>query len=212
LLASVDTQKMATDIDLPVPATTSAVRRFIASALAFSYGYILFILWFNPLVTLSTQTEGDSDRLMWISLGVSFVVMIVSILCIPRRYYNLRPFERGGRIYRRFGVRQFRYIVGEGEGIQRVARWIDPQWQSFLSKRSYEDREKWTRLVEAVHIGMIFLSLPFIGLAYYRGFTTLATVYLLSNIPFNIWPVLLLRYSRGKLLRISKLQSKRPPL
>ena len=152
---------------------------------------------------------GRSNRSLWIALALSIVFYFVSLTIIPRRYYNLQPFEQDGRLYRRLGMRQFRYIVGEGEGIQKLARRIDPQWQSTLSKLSYDERIKWTQTAEWIHISMIFLSLPLIALAYRRGFTTFATLYLLSNIPFNIYPILLQRYTRAKLLRICNLQSNR---
>jgi hypothetical protein len=167
----------------------------------------MFIAWFNPLLILSTRTDDDSQRTLWIALAVSAFFFLISLLLVPRRYYNLLPFERDGRLYRRIGVKRFRYIVGEGEGIQRLARRIDPHWQASHSKLSYGDRLAWTIMPECVHIGMIFLSLPLIALAYHRGSSTLATVYLLSNIPINIYPILLQRYTRAKLLRIQELQS-----
>ncbi len=170
---------------------------------------LLFIAWFNPLLIVSTHTPGGSNRTLWIALALSIVFYFVSLTIIPRRYYNLQPFEQDGRLYRRMGVRQFRYIVGEGEGIQKLARRIDPQWQSTLSKLSYDERIKWTQTAEWVHVGLTFLSLPLIALAYHRGSTTFATLYLLSNIPFNIYPILLQRYTRAKLLRICNLQSNR---
>jgi hypothetical protein len=193
--------------DLAIAPSASALRRRLASAVASSYGYLLFVAWFNPLLILSTRTHDGSQQLLWIALGVSAIFYFFSLMLIPRRYYNLQPFERDGRLYRRLGVKRFRYIVGEGEGIQRLARLIDPHWQAPLAKKTYDERMRWTITPEWVHLGMLFLSLPLIALAYYRGFTGLATFYLVSNIPFNIYPVLLQRYTRGKLLRICQRQS-----
>jgi hypothetical protein len=198
---------MSTDVEQVLAPPSSRLRRFLASAIATSYGFLLFIAWFNPLLILSTHTPDGSQRTLWTALAALGVVFLPWLFLIPRRYFKLQPFERDGRLYRRLGVKRFRYVVSEGEGIQRLARRIDPNWRAPLTKLSYEDRIKWTQIPEWVHLGLIFLSLPLIALLYYRGFTTLASLYLLSNIPINIYPILLLRYTRAKLLRIRALQA-----
>jgi len=187
----------------------SAFRRGVAAAISTCYGYLLFVLWFCPALLIATHERGGSDRRLWMTLGAASASFFVVIFLLPKNYFQIWPFERDGRVYRRLGVRRVRYFAGHGDGIQKLVRAIDPNWQCPLAKLSTEKWMEWTRTAEWVHIAAIGMSIPLIGVAYYRGFTSLATVVLLSNIPFNVYPVLLQRYTRAKLSRIQECELRR---
>ncbi len=199
---------MSSDVVIPTTAATSQLRRFFASAVKFCYGCILIAIWgIVPILLLISVDEGSNT--IWITLALSFLAYIVCLFIIPKSYYDLRPFEMDGRIYRRLGVRQFRYIVGDGDGIQRLAQRIDPLWQCGLTKLSNEKWIERTCVTECIKLALIVFTLPAVAIAYYGGHTILASLLLLSNIPYQIYPILLQRYTRAKLLRITQLRNKR---
>ena len=59
---------------------------------------------------------------------------------------------------------------------------------------------------EAIHWGFIFGTTPLIMLAFYQGYFVMGWLYLLLNIPINVYPILLKRYTRAKLMRIAELR------
>lgn len=199
---------MSSDVAIPTTAPTSQLRRFFAVAVRASHVCILFALWiWVPVLLVIAAAENPS--IVWITVALSFLVYIVCIFSIPKSYYDLRPFEMDGRVYRRLGVHKFRYIVGDGDGIQRLAQRIDPAWQCKLTKLSNEKRIERTCVTECIKLALIVFTLPTVAIAYYGGHTILASLLLLLNIPYQIYPIFLQRYTRAKLLRIGHLRNKR---
>ena len=131
---------------------TAKLRRSLASAMVSSYGYLLFIVWAVPQSVLFMQIGKESPSLVWTGL-VPMTILPFGFQLLPSRLYDLQKFECDGRLYRRLGVRRVRFVAGLGEGIQKLARVIDPHWQSPLAKLSPETRINWTRLTEGIHWG-----------------------------------------------------------
>ena len=200
--------QLSSDVATPTTAPTSQLRRFCALAVKFCYAGILIAIWgIVPILLLLSVDEGSNT--VWITLALSFLVYIVCIFSIPKSYYDLRPFEMDGRVYRRLGVRKFRYLVGDGDGIQRLAQRIDPLWRCKLTKLSNEKWIERTCVTECIKLALIVFTLPAVAIAYYGGHPILASILLLLNIPYHIYPILLQRYTRAKLLRIGHLRNKR---
>ena len=132
----------------------------------------------------------------------------VCLVSIPQSYYELRPFEVDGRFYRRLGVHKFRYLVVDGDGIQRLMQRIDPHWQCGLTKLSNEEWIERTRGTEWIKLALMGSTLDH-RLAYSRGRPILLSLILLWNIPSSVYPILLQRYTREKLIRIAQLRNKR---
>jgi len=183
----------------------SPFRRWLASVVESSWAAILIACWVGPPLSFVFNVLEDSPTRSW-SLLALMTAMFFSCFLIPKRYFELWKFERDGRLYRKLGVRQLRWFADHGEGIQAVVRRIDPGWQNPVSKskRSIESWIKYTQTAEAVHWGWLLATIPAIVLAYYVGKPVFATVYVFANIVVNIWPIMLQRYSRAKLLAIGK--------
>ena len=184
------------------------LRRVVASAIVASYGYLLFLVWAVPQSVLFMEFGKESPSLVWTAI-VPMVILPFGFQLLPRRLYDLQNFEHDGRFYRRLGVRSIRFGVGMGEGIQKLARVIDPKWQNPLAKLSSQERINWTRGAEGIHWGFLIGSLPFIAMTFYLGYTTFGIVFCIVNVPFNIYPIMLQRYTRGKLLRIDRARASR---
>jgi hypothetical protein len=200
--------QVSSDVAIPTTAPTSQLRRFFAVAVNFCYLGILIAIW-GCVPILLLISVADRPNIVWITLALSFLVYIVCLFIIPKSYYDLRPFEMDGRVYRRLGVRKFRYIVGDGDGVQWLVKRIDPGWQCALTKLSNEKWIERTCVTECIKLALIVFTLPIVAIAYYGGHTILASLLLLLNIPYQIYPILLQRYTRAKLLRIGELRNKR---
>jgi hypothetical protein len=190
---------------------TPKLRGVVASAIVSSYGYLLFLVWAVPQSVLFMEFGEESPSLVWTAI-VPMVILPFGFQLLPRRLYDLQNFEHDGRFYRRLGVRRICFFAGMGEGIQKLARVIDPQWKNPLGKLSPLERINWTRGAEGIHWGFLIGSAPLIALTFYLGHTTFGIVFCLINVLFNIYPIMLQRYTRAKLLRIDRARASRSPV
>ncbi len=117
---------------------------------------------------------------------------------LPDGYHALREWERQGRVYGRVGVGRFRQFVLDGP---RFRRWLCPtEGQRPFAARGqlllWRDRGRTT---ERHHVAAMLMSLPSLYLAVYSGHRGMATYLIVGNIVFNVYPILLQRYTRGRL-------------
>ena len=122
---------------------------------------------------------------------------------VPASYFSVRRFERDGRCYRAIGVRQFRKVVPNGDWMNRARRRQD---RGFRLIRSRVDAAEWLPRTEASEKGHLVLMLAGIlsaGYAAYVGWTALAVALTLGNVATNLYPVLLQRYTRTRLIRVT---------
>ena len=187
---------------------TAKLRHFVASAMATSYGFLLFVIWVVPQSVFFMQIGEEWPVVVWTAI-IWLTILPFGFELLPRRIYGLQKFEYDGRLYRRLGVRRVRFVVGMGEGIQKLAHMIDPQWQNPLAKLSSEKRINWTQQLEGLHWGFLIGSLPLIAMTFYLGYPTFGIVFCLINVLFNVYPIMLQRYTRAKLLRIDRARASR---
>ncbi|NIO11423.1 MAG: hypothetical protein GTO40_26750 [Deltaproteobacteria bacterium] len=129
----------------------------------------------------------------WLCLGWLFVIIrLVGRFQFSDGYHRLRPFERGGRLYRKLGVRGFLHFVR--------AFWRN---KYLVYASSFPEQfETQTRQVEAHH-GAVFLWLSALsGYAFLRGYYDAVAWLMLFNVPLNAYPILLQRYNRGRVCRV----------
>jgi hypothetical protein len=115
-------------------------------------------------------------------------------LLLPARYYAMRPFERGGRVYDYLGVRWYRRLL---------RRWLWSVNPALL--RSHGDARQTmiraTRSPEAGHL-LIFAVIIVITLwALVSGWWDAVAWLLVFNLLHNAYPVLSLRQVRARLDR-----------
>jgi Glycosyl-4,4'-diaponeurosporenoate acyltransferase len=121
---------------------------------------------------------------------------------VPAWYFTVRPFERDGRVYRWIGVRVFRKFVPDGDVVNRARRRQD---RHFRLIRSSADSLAWllrTEASERSHLVLMFVGLLSAGYAAYVGWTAWAMLLTAGNLVANVYPVLLQRYNRARLVRL----------
>jgi hypothetical protein len=129
-----------------------------------------------------------------------------SFLRMDPKRFALARWERDGRIYDRVGVGVFGWLL------QRTPLgWLDP----FLKVRSgRSDMDRLLRelsFAEGSHLvqGVVSLSLALAFLA--TGHAVVGLVFVVLSVPLHIFPIMLQRRSRGRVLRVMERESRRRP-
>lgn len=136
------------------------------------------------------------------AISVNFLFMacftlIFGVLHSPAyssAYFEARPFERDGAIYRWFGASLFRSLLWSS-GWHRLTWGSGPLDGTLTSLRDFEYRTKGAELVHL--LAMICVA----GVTVYIGWrhSIRDTLWLVpSNILFNLFPVLLQRHNRPR--------------
>jgi hypothetical protein len=120
---------------------------------------------------------------------------------LQRGYFEIRPFESDGRLYEMLGVRMFRVFVPMGDGINRLVRRFQPDYR-IISKQSIADFEKRTVNAETFHLACLLTVMPSAVYSVVLGWWTFALLLTLPNIVLHLYPVLLQRYTRARILRL----------
>ena len=129
---------------------------------------------------------------------------------VPESYFDVRPGERDGRLYRRLGVRAFRHVVPDGDFISRLARRRgDRQPRMGLARDALHALETRGRIAERAHLMSLVAALPLATLAAMLDRPGFAMVLLVPNLIFHAYPVLLQRYTRARLHAIAVSRSTR---
>jgi len=135
---------------------------------------------------------------LWNWLALSYLAVLGQFILIvfPDGYYALRRFERNGALYTTLGIRLFQKVVRLGPlalsspGLRFISR-------SDLVRRL--DLE--TRKVEAAHALAFMLVTLSAGVFWVRGMAPAAAWMMLFNLPLNVYPIMLQRYNRARLVR-----------
>lgn len=135
--------------------------------------------------------------LFW--FGVCFVP-----LRLPPAYYQPRPFELRSTFYERLGVRVFRRVATNGDLINMLIRRHAPTYRVVRSSTSLDEYCARTYYGEKWHLVLLLMGMITTIYAAYIGWFATALFLTTTNIVFNLYPVLLQRYTR---VRIAKMMA-----
>jgi hypothetical protein len=113
--------------------------------------------------------------------------------------FSLAPWEKDGQIYERAGIRAFRWtLLRSGLG------WINPNFHVRHSRADWERLLRETHNSEGVHwlagAAQVVLAVWFL----IDGNARHGYVMLLVRIPFDVYPIMLQRWNRGRVYRVLK--------
>jgi len=157
----------------------------------------------------ATQTGWLSPE-FW--LGFSFVtlgwvVVLADILHFrfrfPDPYHRLRVFEADGSVYRGIGIRVFKRFVVNGDYMNRWKRSREPDYRLIHTRSDAVTWEHLSRATEAAHALHLLVLCPAIVLALHARRLAFAAGVLALLIGFDLYPVLLQRYNRSRISKIS---------
>jgi hypothetical protein len=185
-----------------------------AQGVATTFVGIVTAAWLWPIVSFVVVTPmiGSTQQRIW-TLGAAglAVGLIAVVVSLPRGYFRLRSFEADGRLYARLGVRRFRAFVLDGDLMNRWVRRHAPGASPALSASTLRTWTVRSCVNERIHLAAFVSSIPVIVAAYFVHRTGLALYLSLLNVPFNVYPILLQRYTRGRLLQIVSGRYGEPP-
>ena len=128
----------------------------------------------------------------WIAIMGQFV----TFPSLPSTYYDIKSFEKSGRVYEQLGVSLFKKIVRRGPFTVFSPTLRFPAEKSIFALRVLEGE---MRKAETSHLAIFFMILFLVGYALFKGWLDAVAWLLLFNILFNGYPVLLQRYNRLKI-------------
>lgn len=140
------------------------------------------------------------------ALSVSWIIaMLVS--AVTRRFFmeldpwrfGLWRWEREGKIYDRFGLRTFRWLLKH-----TPLGWLNP-WLRLTSCRSGLERLlREITYAEGAHWVGGAATLGLAAACIFWGHVIVGLFLAAGTIPFHIYPVMLQRWNRGRVLRVSR--------
>jgi hypothetical protein len=125
------------------------------------------------------------------------------VLLLPRAFHAPREWESKGQLYRRVGVERFRSIVANGDLVNRFVRArhrnynvYGPELEKLVPKSIWNEKR---------HIAYLCWGFVTAYYAYWIGWSAWAVWLAGSNIGANLYPTMLQRYSRARVLRLARL-------
>ncbi|MBU3144359.1 hypothetical protein [Clostridium sp. CF012] len=145
--------------------------------------------------SLSYSITLNVTLMIWMSIGETLLIPE-----LKSSYFNSHPIEEEGKIYKCLGVdffRKFLVLIGW----ERSRKKETPIRKSLILLEYYEFR---TRASEFGH-GIIAIIIALITLYVFMVYSFKETMWLIIiNIFLNIYPMILQRYNRPRVLRVIK--------
>ncbi len=169
----------------------------------------LLIFWLSVWGPLRPFHYPAGDLLPPLPLCVAVLAGGIALWWMPASYYRIRSFERSGRLYEALGVRLFRWFVPDGDGANQWRRRREPTFRIIRNRRHALAFVRRTELGEKSHLVLLVLGGASSAFAWAIGWAGWALFLGIGNVLVNLYPVLLQRYTRARLLSIVTSHQKR---
>ena len=166
--------------------------------------------WLAPLVMFWLAVWGPlrpfsypaGDLLPPAYVGAAMLAAGIAMWWLPASYYKVHAFERSGRLYESLGVRAFRWFVPDGDAANRWRRRREPGYRIIRNRAYAAAFRQRTELSEKSHLVMLVFGTLSAAFAWTLGWTGWAVYLGAGNVLVNLYPILLQRYTRARLLRV----------
>ena len=176
---------------LMVAILTALSTYFIVNGRAFPHG--------NPLVY--------SLAVSWlIAITVAFATSAIFFRVNLRRF-SLADWEKQGKIYELAGIREFRWVL-----LHSPLGWINPNYHLRASRGDCDRLLRETNSGEAVHWLTRVVSVMVAISQLVHGHAVYGYAMLLVRIPFDLYPIMLQRWNRGRVGRVLRRPGYRRPV
>ena len=122
---------------------------------------------------------------------------------LPSSYDHIRDFERSGRLYEMLGVRWFRKFVPDGDLANRWRRRREPGFRLITGRASAEAHRLRYIASERSHLVLLLAGLATCAYAWSIGWDGWAWYLFAANVPVHLYPILLQRYTRARITRLT---------
>ena len=174
--------------------------------------------WLGPLLMFWLYVWGplrpfhypSGDLLPPFPLCMGLFAACAAVWWLPSSFYEIRPFEQSGRLYEVMGVRLFRWFVPDGDAANKWRRLSQPAFRIIRNRQSAIAFVRRTELSERSHLVMMALGGVSAAFAWKIGWEGWAVYLGFGNVLVNLYPVLLQRYTRARLLSVIADPEQRP--
>lgn len=140
---------------------------------------------------------GGAVLVYGLSMTLIWLMRHVVPFAFPPRYYRLRPFEIDGQLYRRLGVLGFRWLLFKSH-----IELLNVSAKLSHGKAGLQRLERGGRDAETDHASALLVMVVITAYAGLHGWWVLAGSLLLTNFVANVYPIMLQRYTRARLLPV----------
>ena len=162
-------------------------------------GAVYLIIW--SLEAFGFRSPIAAFLVNWLAMSWVAVVGQAVHFSFPLRYYDLKAFERTGQVYERLGIRLFKRLVRRGP-LSIFSPTLRFAKEKTISALRHLDDEM--RKAETGHVFIFMLMLLFSSYALLRGWFDAVAWMLAFNVIINGYPIMLQRYNRIKLQKLSR--------
>jgi len=178
---------------------------FMARVIIKTYGATLLAIWIAPvyyILEILASEQGSRGFSQVSFYGAWMVCMGCATLALflPPSFFELRSFEQTGRVYSRLGVKKFKFFVNNGDGMRMIFRSTFPR---AIEPSNSTSMQQWLRqgvTNERVHWSSLFGTVPVVLWSAISGHPWFTLYLMLANVPANLYPILLQRFTRARLL------------
>ena len=177
--------------------------KYITSILL-QFGTFFLCLWLAGIMTVDHWGFAIIVNFLFV---IIFTIIFEKLLppVFLNKYFISKPFEREGCIYLWFGVGYYKYLL-RIIGWEKIIRKDQPIKNNMESLIKYNI---WTKGSETIHLFASIYVFAFI--IWIRWRYSIGNVYwlILLNIIVNVYPVMLQRYNRPRVIRLIQYQKMR---
>ena len=130
---------------------------------------------------------------------------ISGIFKLRPRLFSLARWEKEGAVYDRASIRAFRWLL-----LHSPLSWINPSLHMGISRTDCERLLREMNVAEGVHWLTCFLSSILAISCLVGGYAVYGYTMLLVRIPFDLYPIMLQRWNRGRVRRVLSRQRRTP--
>ncbi len=162
----------------------------------------VFMFWMYAWGPLRPFAYPAGDFAPPVLVFVLALAICFGLAWVPAAYYRIAAFERSGRIYELLGIRLFRKIVPDGDLANRWRRRTEPAQKMIHHRAHAAAFVQRTEQSEKGHLVLLALGLYSAAHAAAIGWWGWATFISVGNLLVNLYPIMLQRYTRGRITRM----------
>jgi len=170
------------------------------------------IVWFYPMLIFWGAVVGplkprDYPKVDTAPSLVGFLLGLGGCLVplwLPRAGSVATDPVRACRRFELLGIRGFKRFVANGDLVNRQVRRHEPGYRMLDGRLALDDLVEATRIRERRHLVLLLMGGASSGYAVGIGWYGWAVVLTMGNVVFNLYPVMLQRYLRARVGRITR--------
>ena len=167
--------------------------KLLPAILNFSVSMFWALLVFTPLTIYLYQHAGSV--FIWVSSTLAILLM-----ALPGNFYRRFQISKSPQYYERLGVLVINKITQHGHWINGLVRRIQPGAR-MQQLRSIKAMQANMEMFEKFHFGCFFMFFSCMVHAALIPAWTWCLFFLVSNVLFNVYPILIQQYLRIRLAR-----------